>query len=102
MTYGENVANRRRELGISQKTLAETLGISPGYLSKIERNRMRPSYDVCNKIYAVLSIHNPEQDAVVALDNNITLEILEKRVTNAIYELEILLDYVKKLKNVDI
>ena len=61
---------------------------------------MRPSYDVSNKIYAVLPIYDPEQAEDVTLDNNITLEILEKRVTNAIYELEILLDYVKKLQNI--
>lgn len=51
---GRRIADRRRHLGISQQTLAETIGISNNHLSSIERGKAGPSLEVlitiCNAL----------------------------------------------------
>jgi transcriptional regulator with XRE-family HTH domain len=57
MAFGDVVRARRTELGIGLNDLAERLGISPGYWSRIERNLDKPpSDDVVQRAAAVLGI----------------------------------------------
>ncbi len=42
MTFGERVKGLRKERGVSQRELAERVGINFTYLSKIENDRMEP------------------------------------------------------------
>ena len=44
------VRGRRNELGISQKSLAKDLGITPQYLCKIEKGQVEPRRDLMQKI----------------------------------------------------
>ena len=51
-----NVKERREELGMSQKELAEKAGISQSFLCYIEQGRSKPSIDTALKIAEVLNI----------------------------------------------
>ena len=51
-----NVKERREQLGISQKELAEKADISQSFLCDIEQGRSKPSIDTALKIAEVLNI----------------------------------------------
>ena len=53
-----NIRERREQLGISQKELAEKAGISQSFLCDIEQGRTKPSLSVAIKIAQVLNIEN--------------------------------------------
>ncbi len=50
----QEVKKRRVALGISQKKLASSVGVSQSLIAKIESNRVNPSYDVIKKIFEFL------------------------------------------------
>ena len=57
MAFGDVVRARRTELAIGLNDLAERMGISPGYWSRIERNLDRPPSDeVVQRAAAILGI----------------------------------------------
>lgn len=57
MAFGDVVRARRTELGIGLNDLAGRLGISPGYLSRIERNLDKPPSDeIVQRVAAILGI----------------------------------------------
>lgn len=49
-----NIREKRKELGISQKELAEKCGITQSTLCDIEKGRCKPSLQVAIKIAKVL------------------------------------------------
>ena len=51
-----NIKERREQLGISQKELAEKAGISQSFLCDIEQGRSKPSIDTAIKISQVLNV----------------------------------------------
>ena len=51
-----NIKERREQLGISQKELAEKVGISQSVLGDIEQCRSKPSIDTALKIAEALNI----------------------------------------------
>lgn len=51
-----NIKERREELDLSQKDLAEKAGISQSFLCDIEQGRSKPSIDTALKIAEVLNI----------------------------------------------
>ena len=51
-----NIKERREQLGISQKELAEKVGISQSFLCYIEQGRSKPSIDTALKIAKALNI----------------------------------------------
>ena len=51
-----NIKERREQLGISQKELAEKVGISQSFLCDIEQARSKPSIDTALRIAEVLNI----------------------------------------------
>jgi HTH-type transcriptional regulator, competence development regulator len=57
MAFGDLVRARRTELEIGLNDMAERLGISPGYWSRIERNIDKPPSDeVVQRAAAILGI----------------------------------------------
>ena len=52
IVFGENIRMARKAMNLSLNTLAETLGITPGYLSQIEIGKKVPSIctfiKICN------------------------------------------------------
>lgn len=53
-----NIKERREELDLSQKELAEKAGISQSFLCDIEQGRSKPSIDTALKIAEVLNIRD--------------------------------------------
>ena len=51
-----NIKERREQLGISQKELAEKADISQSFLCDIEQGRSRPSIDTAVKLADALGI----------------------------------------------
>ena len=51
-----NIRDRREELGLSQKELAEKSGITQSFLCDIEQGRSKPSIDVAIKLARVLKV----------------------------------------------
>ena len=51
-----NIKERREELDLSQKELAEKVGISQSFLCDIEQGRSKPSIDTALKIAEALNI----------------------------------------------
>ena len=53
---GKRIAERRNELSISQKKLAESLGCEYYYISRIETGKARPSLGMVQQIAIVLGV----------------------------------------------
>ena len=51
-----NIRQKREELGLSQKELAEKSGITQSFLCDIEQGRSKPSIDVAIKLAKVLKV----------------------------------------------
>ena len=51
-----NIRERREQLGLSQKELAEKAKISQSFLCDIEQGRCKPSIDTAIKIAQVLDV----------------------------------------------
>lgn len=56
VTFGERVAARRLELGLTQVTLAKKLGIHQPDLCDIEKGRHAPTLETVEKIAKALDI----------------------------------------------
>ena len=54
--FGEQIKNRRKELGFTQKHLADLLGVAEVTVRQYEANRRIPSLDMCINISNVLGI----------------------------------------------
>lgn len=53
---GERIKEIRTELGLTARDLAEKANVTPGYISQIERDLIRPSMNVLMKIADVLGV----------------------------------------------
>ena len=51
-----NIREKREELGLSQKELAEKSGITQSFLCDIEQGRSKPSMDVAMKLAKLLKV----------------------------------------------
>ena len=98
MTLGTSIADHRRKLGISQKTLAKELGITPSMLCKIEHDVIRPRKELLVKIQCLLGLDDLVDTTYVSDNVSIALENLERRVTDTIVELESILYAIKAIK----
>ena len=98
MTFGENVFNRRRELGLSQQDLAEALGVAPATVCKIEHDLIEPKSKTAKKITEFLKLDEPIDVKCLTGNRIIDLSMLERRVSNAIFELELILDIIQSMK----
>ncbi len=56
MNYGKTIRDIRKSMGISQGTLARKLGVTQGYLSKVEKSSQTPSISLLEDISDQLSI----------------------------------------------
>ncbi len=53
---GKNVKKAREKLGLTQEELAEKVGIHVSYVSRIERGKVNPSYDILENLAKVLKV----------------------------------------------
>ena len=65
--FGTFVRNRRTELGITLRDMAEKLGISPAYLSDIEKGNRKAPLDHLEQLAALLCVEESEMEFFVDL-----------------------------------
>ena len=56
MTFGENVAITRKKKKLSQNELAKKVGTISVTIGRYERNEIKPSIDIANRIADVLDV----------------------------------------------
>jgi transcriptional regulator with XRE-family HTH domain len=56
MELGQRIRERRQELGLSLRELAERVGLTASFLSQIERNLASPSIDSLRKVSDALEV----------------------------------------------
>ena len=56
LLFAANVRRQRNILGLTQEQLAQKVGISPNYLSKVERSVSSPTLDVIVKLAEGLEV----------------------------------------------
>ena len=54
--FGRNISKLRKDVGLTQESLAEKAKISTTYIGYIETGRKKPSLKVINKIASVLKV----------------------------------------------
>jgi transcriptional regulator with XRE-family HTH domain len=72
-TFGQALRDIRRSKGVSQRQLAEKVGVDFSYISKVENDRLPPpAADTIVKICEALKV---QSDALLALTGKIPTEI---------------------------
>jgi transcriptional regulator with XRE-family HTH domain len=56
MDIGNKIKAKRHDLGLTQKDLAQALGLTPQHISAIEKNHRSPSIDLLWKIAEQLGV----------------------------------------------
>ena len=59
----EEIWKMRKNLGISQKELARTCGVSQSYIARMEKGSINPTYDKIRKIYDYLSVFSKKAES---------------------------------------
>ena len=54
MSIGENIKKKRKEAGVNQYELADKVGVTQGYIAKVENNMKIPSMTLGKAIATVL------------------------------------------------
>ena len=71
--FGSTIRKWRETRGISQRRFAETVGLSPTYLSKIERGEMAPPAEP--KVIAIADAMERDRDELLALAGRIASDL---------------------------
>jgi len=80
LTFGEYLRNLRRNKGISQRDLAQSVGVSFTYLSKIENEKLDPpSEQILIKIAKYINI---DPDTLIIEAKKVPLEIQDIIISN--------------------
>lgn len=98
MTFGEAVCIRRCELGLSKTELAEATNISVATVCKIEHGKISPKSKASKKLAEFLKLNEPIDTVQLTGNRKVDLAMLERRISNAIFELELILDIVQAMK----
>lgn len=73
-----NMKAKRKELNISQAELAEKIGTSPNYISKIEAEKQFPSVQMIEQIAGALKIDSVDLFSIEKIQENKFNEIEKK------------------------
>ncbi len=81
-TFGSRLKRRRRELGLTQRQLAQKVGIDFTYLSKLENDQpgQSPSEDLVLKLARVL---DDEAEVLLVLAGKVPVEPLRERASQS-------------------
>lgn len=85
-TIGSYIAKKRREKNLTQKQLAEILGVSNKTISKWENGKCMPDYSIIRKLCDALNVTLPElmdgedaaEDSVRVYDDTQILELIHR------------------------
>ncbi len=81
-SIGENIRNRRNELGIKQETLAEMVELSVSYMGAIERGEKIPKLEVFIRIANALEVSSDMLlSGVLKVGNQIVTSELSKELS---------------------
>jgi len=84
-SMGQFIATMRRENGLTQKELAEKLGMSPSAISQWERGKCFPDVELFSDIAEILGVQLTELMACernISITNNVIHEVEEKETKN--------------------
>ena len=98
MTFGETVFARRRALKLSQTDVARAIGVSVATLCKIEHDHISPKSHTAKDIIKLLQLDTPVKESGLTGNQTVDLAMLEHRLNNAIFELELILSAVRSMK----
>ena len=74
-TFGATVRREREKLDIGLREMAKKIGISPTYLSKVERDEFPPPAE--DKVKALAEILDLDVDELLALAGKVSSELTE-------------------------
>jgi transcriptional regulator with XRE-family HTH domain len=57
---GKNIKKAREKAGLTQEQVAEKAGIHVSYVSRIERGKVNPSYDILENLAKVLKVKSSD------------------------------------------
>ena len=84
----ESIAKIRRRLRITQAELAERVGVSQGYIARLERGGIDPKVSIVNKIFQVLESWGPTCGEIMSR-NPVTVDARE----SAMHVVELMLKH---------
>lgn len=64
---GREIRRQREECGYGLRDFADVIGVSPGWLSRIERDKANPSPDVLRRIALAFERETPVRDAIAKI-----------------------------------
>lgn len=79
-SFGKTIRDLRKQRGLSQKELAERIGIDFTYLSKIENDRMPAPSE--KKIQAMAEVLSADTDELIRLAGKIPSDLAEFLITD--------------------
>ena len=74
-TFGATVRRERENLEIGLREMAKKIGVSPTYLSKVERDQFPPPAE--DKVIAIAKILGRDPDELLALAGKVSSELTE-------------------------
>ena len=85
--YGALVKSLRQKMGLTQNQVAESLGVTPGYISNVENNRTAMSLRILTYYARLIGC---SLDALVGeLDSEYSENALDRKLYQTILKLEI-------------
>ena len=85
--YGALVKSLRQKMGLTQNQVAESLGVTPGYISKVENNRTAMSLRILTYYARLIGC---SLDALVGeLDSEYSETALDRKLYQTILKLDI-------------
>ena len=81
-----NMKARRKELNLSQAELAEKIGTSPNYISKIEAEKQFPSVQMIEQLAGALQCDSVDLFSIEKIKKD-NLEIIQTSLCNEINDL---------------
>ncbi len=94
-TLGERIRKRRQELGLTQNSLAQALGLTPQHISVIEQDKRVPSLSSLGKLaeelgvtidYLVTGKESVAADSIAAIKGDTRLSLHSKRALVTLIE----------------
>jgi transcriptional regulator with XRE-family HTH domain len=77
MTFGSTIREARERLGWTQKALAERIGVTPGFITKLENDQALPSLDLVLALANALLV---DRDTLLELCNRARQERAGQRI----------------------
>lgn len=96
MSFGKNLKKMRKERGLTQKELANSVGIKRSTVAGYESKDQEPSYEVLKKISKVLKC-----SIDYLLNYNVDNAVKEEVIFRAISSNEELKEFVENIKDMD-